>query len=486
MRWAILTGVLLLGTILAGCLGSDETPPVPDPVPAPGMDVPEGVQFFAGNQSLVPDASDFVLGVPERVLTGFQGAEPTVGITSTGAIFLAAFEDLLRSTDGGLGWESVYNFRLEGAPVDPLSNSDPMMWVDPWTDIVYDAPMFPPLLCSSIIASEDDGETWNERHAACPVLQPFDRQTLSSGPPGPDAPPAAGALHDTVLYLCYNQLATSSCLTSYDGGLSWPVNVPVWDVATAPAGSENCAGQTGHPMAAQDGTMVVPKAWFCDGFFASVSTDSGLTWDVKTGPQLGGDTLSPEIAFTPDGTMYAVWQGGDHLPYMTRITMNELKACDVVCPDAWAGPWVVSPPDVTSTVFVAASAGSDGRVAMAFLGTNETDKYPSNAPDGTHWHLYIVVTESGAAEEPVFVSYRVTPEDDPVQVGPIWIGGGGDPSRNLLDFIDSAVSPDGTFYVSYTEGCTEGCTGNADATGSDSRDRQAAVAWLADWSLYSP
>ncbi len=473
-----LVAALLITPALLGCIGSDddtlnetttETPELPEQIP--------GVARFTANgtELPLPDASE--LAEPLYHLTGVQGAEPTMGITSQGNLFVATFETVQRSQDKGATWEQVYDFALEGAPVDPFFNADPMLWVDPITDIVYDAPMYPALACSSIIMSSDEGESWTERHGACPVIQPFDRQTLSSGPPGPDAPPVAGAAHPTVLYLCYNQLASTSCLMSYDGGLTWPANQPVWDSVTAPPGSEDCAGQNGHPMAAPDGTMVVPKSWFCEGLFLAVSTDSGLTWEVRTGPQVGGDTLSPEIAFTPDGTMYALWQGDDHRTYLARTT-------DVG--QSWDGPWVVNPPGVGSTVFAAMAAGDDGRIAMGFLGTEDSTDYPPDVNETARWHLHVVTSEDAGSAEPTFTSYQVTPDEDPVQVGPIWIGGGGDPSRNLLDFIDGAMHPDGTFVVSYTEGCTDGCAGEPNATAEDSRDRQAAVGVLDGWSLLAP
>ncbi|HVL87579.1 MAG TPA: sialidase family protein [Candidatus Thermoplasmatota archaeon] len=469
----VLVALSFFGIALAGCLENPEPPVVPSET-APAPTLPTGIVRFAADGSILAPVVDQVLAQAQYILTGHRGAEPTMGITKSGAIFMATFETVIRSTDGGQTWEVAYDFAVPGAPVDPFFNADPMMWVDPITDRVYNAPMYPLLLCSSIVWSENDGQSWTHRPLACPAIQPFDRQTLASGPPGPRAPPQAGLAHPTVLYLCYNQLASTSCLMSYDGGLTWPVNVPVWDRATAPPGSGSCAGQPGHTAVAPDGTVVVPKSWFCAGLFLSVSYDSGLTWEVRAGPQVGGDTLSPEVAFAPDGTLYALWQGKDHLTYLARS------------PDVgktWDGPWIVSPPDVRSTVFAALAAGDDGRVAMAFLGTRDTDEYPSRAPDETRWHLFFVTTEDGTAQSPTFTAYQATPEDDPVQIGCVWIGGGGNPCRNMLDFIDGAVGADGTFYVSYTEGCTEGCAGVRDAGPTDSRDRQAALGILRGWSL---
>ena len=53
-----------------------------------------------------------------------------------------------------------------------------------------------------------------------------------------------------------------------------------------------------------------------------------------------------------------------------------------------------------------------------------------------------MTTEDADTANPTFVSYRVQPLDDPVQIGGICNGNQGcvDGNRNLLDFIDCAVA----------------------------------------------
>jgi hypothetical protein len=171
----------------------------------------------------------------------------------------------------------------------------------------------------------------------------------------------------------------------------------------------------------------------------------------------------------------------------------------------WDGVWNITAPGLTSTRFHVMSSGADGRLAMAYLGTefprgtNWTlegeeqvwEGAPIDAPPNATWHLYIVTAEGADTNAPRFTSYQVTPDDDPVQVGCSWEGGGGGgprSCRNLLDFIDSAVHPDGTFYVTYTEGCSLrlACAPvdpAAPPDEMDSRDREVAVAWIEGWSL---
>ena len=49
----------------------------------------------------------------------------------------------------------------------------------------------------------------------------------------------------------------------------------------------------------------------------------------------------------------------------------------------------------------------------------------------------------------------VTPKD-PIQRGCIWMHGGADICRNLLDFFDMTVDKQGRVQVGYVDGCTDG------------------------------
>jgi hypothetical protein len=46
---------------------------------------------------------------------------------------------------------------------------------------------------------------------------------------------------------------------------------------------------------------------------------------------------------------------------------------------------------------------------------------------------------------------------DPVQRGCIWLGGGSDTCRNLLDFMDMTTDAHGFLAVGYADGCTSTC-----------------------------
>jgi hypothetical protein len=454
MRILWLMPLLLLP--LTGCFGpyaSDLELPPPPERPASGH------WRVAADGSLV-ELQPHDLDIKGRYkLTGHIGAEPNLGVTESGAIFMTSLDQTLRSRDGGKTWDVVYDFQPSLADGQGTETGDPMLWVDATTNRVYTNHMYPALLCFFTAWSADDGEYWDENEATC-TLPGVDHQKFFSAPPGPLAPAIAGRDHPSVLYQCYQRYfhpsmlgvpdpggippvggMTTHCNMSYDGGRTWPAET--LSAARLPA---SCGGINGHPASNTEGVVAIPITRGCDGLYISISLDSGLTWTVRPGPKdFGAESIDPEVSFAPDGSLYAFWRGLDHLVYFARSPDLGLT---------WAGPWRVSPPDVRSTVFQAMAAGEDGRAAMAFLGTFDTDAHPSDAPEDTVWHLFLAHTDGAASDAPEFVVHQVTGPADPVQIGCVWLFGGGHPCRNMLDFIDGAVAPDGTFYTAFTKGCT--------------------------------
>jgi hypothetical protein len=69
------------------------------------------------------------------------------------------------------------------------------------------------------------------------------------------------------------------------------------------------------------------------------------------------------------------------------------------------------------------------------------------------WHLYVAATYDGGA---TWTTVDATPSD-PVQKGCIWLGGGSNQCRNLLDFMDVTVDQIGRIVVGYADGCTGAC-----------------------------
>jgi hypothetical protein len=413
------------------------------------------------------------------------GGEPNIGVTPSGNVFVTAGPLVLKSADQGRTWTEVFNLTKFWGPLynpEPTGNvrgltrsSDDMLWVDTDTGRVF-ADFMTGLYCSKLFFSDDEGGTWTASPVDCGVPV-NDHQKVMTAHWGPSVPrPATNPVYPNLVYYCYNKLAASDCAISYDGGLTFAYDRPATVIdgqtgeAQPLAAMGPCGGINGHPAGAPDGTFYLPINLGCPGPVVMVSTDNGLTWTLRQGPTLhGAEEIDPDITVTPDGTAYLLYRGSDHLPYLVRS--HDRFA-------SWQGPWLMSPPDVRSSVFTAITSGDDGRIAMAFLGTRDTTKEPSLAPNATRWHLYNVVGLDAGADSPTFTAVQVTPDADPVQIGCVWLGGGGNPCRNMLDFIDLHRGPDGRAYTVFSDGCTARCAYNATATNLQSRSRIVTVSVL--------
>ena len=416
-------------------------------------------------------ASDVLTATPGAgawlvTAVGADGAEPTMGVTSSGTAFAVAFDFVMKSVDGGLTWEVSHEFGKVHTPLpppadDPIFTADPMMYVDPDTDRVFVPQMFPILACSQAIWSDDDGATWTEKPMACGIPG-VDHQRLSTGNYSASSPLKATPLYPKAVYYCYSKIVSYNCAVSVDGGLHFPIDRVVADV-------NDCGGPGGTPSAAPDGTVYAPLGGLtgCDEVVIGVSKDNGLSWTLARPDvgDLGQDEIDPDVTVTPDGTAY----------YAFRSTKDRVVHV-ISSTDAFAtsgAPVRVAPADVLATNFAAITHLGDGRIAVAYVGTRDSDEHPTSAPDEARWHLFVSFSDDGGR---TFRTEQVTPEDDPVQVGSIHYGGGGSPDRNLLEFIDAVTGPDGRVWVVYTDGCTDGCAGNPKATPDDSRARTVTVA----------
>jgi hypothetical protein len=231
----------------------------------------------------------------------------------------------------------------------------------------------------------------------------------------------------------------------------------------------------GAPAVAPDGTVYVPMAR-CDGLRIGVSKDAGKTWtthDIKDVGMLGIRPTSPldDTPYTGNpgvdvdaaGNAFVAFPGKDGKMYLARSTDGGAT---------WSAPIRASPPQVGTTAYSAIVAGADGRIALAYLGTTADAtkwKGPSAqyAPPDTKWSLYITTAADARADDPLFVTLQATPDDDPVQVGCIWLSGGVNDCRNLGDFFD-ITQRDGRAFVVLSDGCRK-CSTDAESRSDDLR-----------------
>jgi len=465
---------------ISGCSSPPATTTTTTPPPVAMEHGGVLLSYTGNNQTVATPPALSSLAVAHRP-TYHRGGEPNIGITKDGAIFVTAGPGVEKSTDLGKTWTEVFNLTTFWGPAynpEPTGtvyglerSSDDMLWVDVDTGRVF-ADFMTGLECSKLFYSDDAGTTWTPSPFDCGVPV-NDHQKLATGHYGPTLAPAVNPIYPNLVYYCYNKLAASSCAVSHDGGLTFNYDRAA-TIATTPGSDQPttfqgpCGGINGHPAAAPDGTLYLPLNLGCPAPVVAVSTDNGLTYVNRVGPAIhGAEELDPDITVTPDGTAYMLYRGTDHLQYLVRS--HDRFA-------TFEGPWQVSPPSLRSTVFAGITSGDNGRIAMAYLGTRDSSKESSVAENATHWYLFETVSLDAGNATPTFTTVQTSADIDPVQIGCVWLNGGGNPCRNMLDFIDMVRDPDGRPVVVFSDGCTVKCDGNATATNLQSRNRTITIA----------
>src|SRR4029077_6940404 len=122
---------------------------------------------------------------------------------------------------------------------------------------------------------------------------------------------------------------------------------------------------------------------------------------------------------------------------------------------------------IKNTKFPEMVVGDTNRAAVTFLGTTTAGDDQASTFTGT-WYLYVAFTyDRGKTWTTVNA-----PPNDPVQRGCIWMAGGSNSCRNLLDFNEITVDGHGRVEAAYTDGCTATCetTNSVNASGCGSSE----------------
>jgi hypothetical protein len=436
-------------------------------------------------------------------LPGAHGAgEPTIGIPwNTDHVFFQAFADTLRAAfddadlvDGvaNVAWTDV-------TPTFTPINVDPMIHADYQTGRIFAGGLAGP--CSLMGISDDDGMTWVPAANMCSGPQ-FDHQSVGSGPWSTTSPDsiARAAVYPRATYYCA-QLQLTSCATSLDGGRAW---LPFTEVRGP------CGGLHGHISVSEaTGFAAVPHGGcatsesptaLAGGSFVGMAftSDNGATWNSRIMPDApDGDGFDPDLVFSQESGWLWLAQADDAGIHIA-LSKDEGSSWETVGsgmagrgaePSTWYNLTATYRDPKTGHPLVFGSfpdleAGDDDRVALAFLGTTDPEaEHPfddcSEKSDAIIWHYYLSQSFDGGA---TWTTSRLW--EDPVQIGAIWNGGGGDPCRNLLDFNDMDVDSQGRLHIALADGCTEECadtyfawangTGEA-PKGEDSRDSWGVI-----------
>lgn len=437
MRVLLTIALLVAAGLLAGCVTS------------PSFDDGDDGDLGLG---AVPEATGALRYIPRGSF------EPTLGVDSGGAIFMTAMaglgpdaKTLVRSLDQGGTWEDI-TANIAGATNYPPNSNDPYVYIDTDTDRVYDFEM-QGLSCNMLAYSDDQGDSWTASPVGCTPTQGIqDHQTLFSAYPREIAagltPEPVG--YDKILYYCVNRVVDSGCAASLDGGLTWGAFRPLVFPGATTEGF--CGGLHAHGAGGPDGTIYLPRG-HCDVPKVAISEDNGLTWtmvtispDTPTWPGAHEVTIGIDEA----GHVYSAWKGEDRRVYFAASYDRGFTWTDAVD---------ITPEAITVTDFPVIAAGAEGRVAIAYIGTDaDPEKGYGEMEIDDHWHAYLTVgTGLAPGDESTWTTARANPEDDPIARGVCGgtrcqASGGG-----IGDFIDVVIGPDGRPWAAFVDVCHEEC-----------------------------
>jgi len=422
-------------------------PPIPAPTPVAGV-APRYQNHTppaAGPATLGLDAAEPSIGVnwlsEGLVMTG----SPFVPTPQNGgrSMYIAllqtlriTFEDSCPSSPGAL-WENK-TFPTTGA-----QTFDPILFTDRITGRTLVSQLIFPA-GSALTASawtSNDGDTWGQSNGASPGSG-IDHQTIGGG--GPFHAPLINPAYPNAVYYC-GQLPASSCGISFDGGITYATPaVPVYMPG-------ECGGLHGHIKVGPDGTAYLPNKACAAGQAVVVTENNGVNWSVRAvpGSAAGGSDSAVGIGRgdevkdagnNPIGRVYLGYADGDN---RAVIAVSDNRGLN------WSQPLDVGAAfGVNNVAFPAVVAGDDDRAAFAFYGTPTAGGLQGAKFTGI-WHLYVAHTYDGGA---TWITVDATPSD-PMQRGCIWLGGGANICRNMLDFMGIDVDKRGRVLVGYNDGC---------------------------------
>jgi hypothetical protein len=370
----------------------------------------------------------------------------------------------------------------------PRAAGDPILFTDPITGRTFVSQLegLTPAGSTTDI-TDNDGDTFMPSEGSN-LPSDIDHQTFGGGPFHDPKPPTVGTYPHAVYYASQS-VGDARAAVSVDGGVTFGPGFPMYTI-------DQCAGLHGHiKVSPKDGTVYVPNRG-CGGevpFHETgarqavvVSEDNGITWSVRPIPDAtthgSGDltntilgTRDPSVAIDAEGTVYFVYQSeeretgstdpndkaGDSLP---KVAVSHDKGLTWE-PSVYVGANVLNGGPIRNATFVTATAGSAGRAAVAFFGTEtggnnwqcgegddcsgDAGLFPRDPFTGV-WYLYISTTFDGGK---TWTTQNVTP-GDPIQRGGIC---GGGTCRNLLDFMDLQIDKQGRILVAGEDGCVGAC-----------------------------
>jgi hypothetical protein len=423
---------------------------------------------LSGGSSAFGQATPVAPGVPR-----YQNFFPPQGSAANGDAgeFSIGFDP---KTHNILTLSDLNTFRVtppeQRTPALPASG--PALWTDVSPSVVSLATLDPILFTDQVTGrsfesmqttgaealfaySDDDGANWIQTSAA-PPNGGADHETIVAGP-YPALLPAPNPIYPNAVYYCSQDVVgPATCQRSDTGGASFGPGVPIY----FGNGITACEGLHGHAKVGPDGTVYVPASDCGTQQGGSVSRDAGNTWSQFLVPgslSFTGGSTDPSVGIGQDNTVYYCYVDGQGPEHHVHAAVSHDHG-QTWGNDADLGVAV----GVINAVFPEAVAGSPGRAACGFLGSNAAGDHESLDYPG-FWYLFIATTYDGGS---TWTTVNATPADPVQGAGGIWNGGGSHLNRNLLDFNEVTMDDHGRVLFGYDDGCvTAACL--ADPSNND-------------------
>jgi BNR repeat-like domain/Dockerin type I domain len=426
--------------------------------PAPTPAIPEYIGFenFEAPGTLVnvtsssqgPSASTVEYlahdaGEPSIGVNWQSTQDPVNGITAFQSDLQTAFvkfENSCSATGQNASWY------MSQAPTSQFIDSDPIGFTDHTTGRVFAGQLTLTSPSCKISYTDTDGldalsmpDAAGWVASASTLGSGIDHETIGGGPfhaPIPTLPTP----YNHAVYFASQDLVTAFTLRSDDGGETWGPPVDMY--------TSQCGGLHGRLKVAPDGTVYIPNN-DCGGAGAVVvSQDNGLTWAIRPVPNTiaNPNLQDPAVAIDAAGRAYFVMASASGGNSQAVVATSDDQG------QTWQNTFDVGASfGLQNIAYPAAIAGDAGRAAVAFYGSTTGGGESSTNFHGV-WHLYVAETFDGGA---TWTTTDLTP-NAPMQRGCIWMQGGADICRNLLDFFDMTVDKEGRVEVGYVNGCAGG------------------------------
>ncbi len=415
---------------------------VPFPAATPANGLPPRFSLFT------PSAAQLASGL------GIDAGEPSIGSNwvTGNVLFQSLLTTFKVSFDDSCPTSPTSTWVAKQSPITGTESFDPILWTDSKVGRTIVSQLVFASTESLSAITDNDGDTWIPSHGAG-IASGIDHQTVGGGPF--HAPLLAGAFYPNAVYYCAQDIALANCAVSLDGGVTYGPAVPIYL-------SQQCGGLHGHVKVGPDGVAYVPNKDCGGRQGVVVSEDNGITWNVRTVPNSMAGNSDPSVGISKNGRVYLGFVDNDNHPVIAISEDHGQNWHDVKDVGAAAG--------IKNAVFSEVVAGDDLRAAFAFLGTSTAGSLQSRPFPGV-WYMYVATTYDAGS---TWHLTNATP-NDPVQRGPIWLAGGAEMSRNLLDFNDMTIDKQGRMLVGFADGCVDSCVQGADSSRGNSYSAVASI-----------